>query len=573
MDETRSVADEPWAKSYPPGIAHALKVPKEPFWRLTDEAVAEFAELTALDFLDRRTSYRELGHLIDRAAAGFQALGVGRGVKVGLLLPNCPYYVICYFAVLKAGGTIVNYNPLYVPREIVHQIDDSETEIMVTLDLKLLYDKIALSMSQSRLKRIVVGRMAELLPFPRNLLFSIFKRGELAQVPEDERHVRFDRLVANDGRVREVPGDPERDIAVLQYTGGTTGTPKAAALTHGNLWANLSQIEVWFPEGERGKERTLAVLPFFHVFAMTSVMNFTLHCGGLLILLPRFELKQVLKTIDRKRPTLFPGVPTIYTAINNAPDLAKYDLSSIKLCISGAATLPAEVKRQFEAHTGCKLVEGYGLSEASPVVCCNPIYGLNKPGSIGLPVPGTEVRIMSLDEPHRPLPTGERGELWVRGPQVMAEYWHQPEETAHTLIDGWLRTGDVGYMDADGYFFIVDRLKEVIIAGGYKIYPRTVEEAIYQNPAVAEAAVVGVPDPYRGATVMAFVVKHKGASLDEEGLRTFLADKLSAIEMPKLIEFRDELPKSAVGKILKKALIEERGTAPESGKPSSPRHG
>ena len=573
MDETRSVADEPWAKSYPPGIAHALKVPKEPFWRLTDEAVAEFAELTALDFLDRRTSYRELGHLIDRAAAGFQALGVGRGVKVGLLLPNCPYYVICYFAVLKAGGTIVNYNPLYVPREIVHQIDDSETEIMVTLDLKLLYDKVALSMSQSRLKRIVVGRMAELLPFPRNLLFSIFKRGELAHVPEDERHVRFDRLVANDGRVREVPVDPERDIAVLQYTGGTTGTPKAAALTHGNLWANLRQIEVWFPEGERGKERTLAVLPFFHVFAMTSVMNFTLHSGGLLILLPRFELKQVLKTIDRKRPTLFPGVPTIYTAINNAPDLAKYDLSSIKLCISGAATLPVEVKRQFEAHTGCKLVEGYGLSEASPVVCCNPIYGLNKPGSIGLPVPGTEVRIMSLDEPHRPLPTGERGELWVRGPQVMAEYWHQPEETAHTLIDGWLRTGDVGYMDADGYFFIVDRLKEVIIAGGYKIYPRTVEEAIYQNPAVAEAAVVGVPDPYRGATVKAFVVKHKGASLDEEGLRTFLADKLSAIEMPKLIEFRDELPKSAVGKILKKALIEERGTAPESGKPSVPRHG
>jgi len=573
VDETRSVADEPWAKSYPPGIAHALKVPKEPFWRLAEEAVAEFAELTALDFLDRRTSYRELGHLIDRAAAGFQALGVGRGVKVGLFLPNCPYYVICYFAVLKAGGTVVNYNPLYVPREIVHQIDDSETEIMVTLDLKLLYDKIALSMSQSRLKRIVVGRMAELLPFPRNLLFSIFKRGELAHVPADERHVTFDRLVANEGRVREVPVDPERDIAVLQYTGGTTGTPKAAALTHRNLWANLRQIEAWFPEGERGKERTLAVLPFFHVFAMTSVMNFTLHSGGLLILLPRFELKQVLKTIDRKRPTLFPGVPTIYTAINNAPDLAKYDLSSIKLCISGAATLPVEVKRQFEAHTGCKLVEGYGLSEASPVVCCNPIYGLNKPGSIGLPVPGTEVRIMSLDEPHRPLPTGERGELWVRGPQVMAEYWHQPEETAHTLIDGWLRTGDVGYMDEDGYFFIVDRLKEVIVAGGYKIYPRTVEEAIYQNPAVAEAAVVGVPDPYRGATVKAFVVKHKGASLDEQSLRTFLADRLSAIEMPKLIEFRDGLPKSAVGKILKKALLEEGGTAPEGGKASGPRHG
>ena len=276
--------------------------------------------------------------------------------------------MICYFAVLKAGGTVVNYNPLYVVREIVHQIDDSETTIMVTLDLKLLYDKLALAMSQSGLKRIVVGRMAGLLAFPQNLLFTVFKSRERARIPHDERHIIFDQLVANEGHVRPAAVDPRRDVAVLQYTGGTTGAPKGAELTHGNLWANLRQIELWFPAVERGRERTLAVLPFFHVFAMTSVMNYALYNGGLMILLPRFELKQVLETIDRQRPTLFPGVPTIYTAINNAAGLARYDLSSIKMCISGAATLPLEIKRKFEALTGCKLVEGYGLSEASPVV-------------------------------------------------------------------------------------------------------------------------------------------------------------------------------------------------------------
>ncbi len=555
--EAERVNERPWAKSYPPGVPLALSIPEKSFALLLEEAAAEFAPRPALDFLDRRMSYRELADIVRRAAAGFQALGVAPGVKVGLMLPNCPYYVICYFAVLKAGGTVVNYNPLYVAREIVHQIDDSETAIMVTLDLKQLYDKVALALSQSSLEHIVVGRMAGLLPFPKNLLFPIVRRGELARVPSDERHVAFERLVANEGRVREVTIDPRRDIAVLQYTGGTTGTPKGASLTHRNLWANLLQIEHWFPEVERGRERTLCVLPFFHVFAMTAVMNYAIRSGGLMILLPRFELAQVLKTIARKRPTLFPGVPTIYTAINNAPDLAKYDLSSIKLCISGAATLPLEVKRQFEAHTGCKLVEGYGLSEASPVVCCNPINGINKPGSIGLPLPDTDVRIMSLEEERRPLGAGERGELWVRGPQVMAGYWHRPEETALTLTDGWVHTGDVGYMDGDGYFFIVDRLKEVIVAGGYKIYPRNVEEAIYQNPAVAEAAVVGTPDRYRGHTVKAFVVLHKGAVLDQESLLAFLADKLSPIEMPKLIEFRTALPKSAVGKILKKALVED----------------
>jgi long-chain acyl-CoA synthetase len=562
--EPEVVALEPWLRAYPPRVARAFAVPEKPFWRLIDESVAEFADRPALDFLDRMYSYRQLGRLIDQAAAGFQALGVGPGVKVGLYLPNSPYYVISYFGVLKAGGTLVNYNPLYAAREVVRQIDDSETEIMVTLDLKALYDRVQLAMSQSSLKRIVIGRMAGILPFPKNLVFSVSKRAEIARVVGDDRHVPFDELIANEGRVREVAVDATRDIALLQYTGGTTGTPKGACLTHRNLWANLVQNELWFLDGARGEERTLGVLPFFHVFAMTAVMNYTLHMGGLIILLPRFDLQQVLATIDRKRPTLFPGVPTIYTAINGAANLANYDLRSIKMCVSGGATLPLEVKRRFEALTGCKLVEGYGLSETSPVVCCNPIEGPDKPGSIGLPLPGTEVRIMSLEEPHQVQKPGERGELWVRGPQVMAGYWKKPEENAQVLVDGWLRTGDIGYMDEEGYFYVVDRLKEVIIAGGYKIYPRNVEEAIYLHPEVAEAAVVGLPDPYRGQTVKAFVVLRKDAKLDEATLHDFLADKLSPIEMPKLIEFRAELPKSAVGKILKKDLVEEHARASAS---------
>ena len=546
-----------WRRAYAPGVPHEVEIPEEPLGALLDGAAAEFADHLAIDFLDRTYSYAKLGRLVNQAACGFQALGVGPGVKVGLFLPNCPYYIICFYGVLKAGGTVVNYNPLYVVRELVHQIEDSETDIMVSLDLAALYGKVAAALGQSRLKRIVVCRMAGILPFPKNLLFSIFHRAELARVPRDERHVPFDALVANEGRVREVTIDPRQAIAVLQYTGGTTGVPKGAALTHYNLWANVIQNEVWFPESERGRERTLAVLPLFHVFAMTAAMNCPLHDGGLVILLPRFELAQVLETIDRKRPTLFPGVPTMYTAINGHPNLAKYDLSSLKLCVSGGASLPLEVKRNFEKLTGCTVIEGYGLSETSPVVCANPVSGRHKPGSIGVPLPGTEVRIVSIDEPRRTLPPGERGELWVRGPQVMAGYWHKPAETAETITDGWLHTGDVGYMDEDGYCYIVDRLKEVVIAGGFKVYPRNVEEVLYLHPAVAEAAVVGVPDPYRGQTVKAYVVLHKGADLDEAGLVAFLKDKLSPIEMPKIIEFRDQLPKSAIGKILKKDLVDE----------------
>jgi long-chain acyl-CoA synthetase len=544
--------------AYPPDIDWAAPLPAQPLDQLLDDSVARFAGRPCLDFLDRKYSFREVGDLVARAAKGLRTLGVVKGTRVGLFLPNTPYYVICYFAVLKAGGTVVNFNPLYAAKEIRHLVADSGAEIMVTLDLALLYPAAASMIGTGNLRRVVVCPMADILPFPKNILFRLFKRREVSAWPNDAAHVAFASLIDNDGVSPQVAIDPRRDIAVLQYTGGTTGTPKGAMLTHQNLVANALQCRLWFHGTEEGGERVLAVLPFFHVFAMTSAMNFSVAVGAEIIMLPRFELKTLLRTIARKRPTIFPGVPTIYTAINNSKETPKYDLSSIKSCISGGAPLPVEVKASFEKLTGCIVVEGYGLSETSPVVACNPFAGANKPGSVGLPLPGTTIEIVALDErPARLLAQGERGEICVRGPQVMAGYWGKPAETAQVIVDGRLHTGDVGYLDGDGYLFLVDRIKDLIIASGYKIFPRNVEEAIYQHPAVAECIVIGVPDPYRGQTVKAFVVRAAGQELSEAALLAFLADKLSPMEMPKQIAFRAVLPKTAIGKLSKKDLIEE----------------
>jgi long-chain acyl-CoA synthetase len=354
-----------------------------------------------------------------------------------------------------------------------------------------------------------------------------------------------------------VPVDPRRDIAVLQYTGGTTGLPKGAMLSHYNLVANALQCLSWFPDSEPGRERVLAVLPFFHVFAMTVALNLSIATGAEITLMPQLDIKSLLAAIRRKRPTTMPGVPTLFTALYSHADAPNFDLSSLKSCISGGAPLPAEVKARFEALAKSTVVEGYGLSETSPVACCNPLRGVNKTGSVGLPMPGTTIEILSLDDPATVLPQGERGEIAISGPQVMQGYWHNPEATQAVLAAGRLRTGDVGYLDGDGYLFIVDRIKDIIIASGYKIYPRNVEDAIYRHPKVAECIVLGVKDPYRGETVKAYVVPIPGARLDAAELLAFLADKLSPIEMPKQFEFRQSLPKTLIGKPSKKALLEE----------------
>jgi long-chain acyl-CoA synthetase len=555
--EAAAPADDllPWLKDYPAGIDWHLTLPEMPLPYLFRVSAARFPDAPCLDFLSKRWTYGRVSQLVSRAAKGLAALGVTKGKRVALLLPNTPYYVILYYAVLEAGGTLVNVNPLYTPAEIRHLVQDSGAELVATLDLKAVYDKAAPLADGTA--RLIVCRMAEILRLATRVPFTLLKRGDRGRVPHDDRHIDFAALVDNDGRFVPPEIEPAADVALLQYTGGTTGTPKGAMLTHANLIANALQCLHWYKGMMPAQERFIGVLPFFHVFAMTAVLNVGIAAAAEITLMPRFTLDDLLATIRRKRPTTLAGVPTLFSAIANDPRARQIDLSSIHFAISGGAPLPVEIKAKFEALTGCTLVEGYGLSETSPVLACNPIAATNKPGSVGVPVPRTMIRILSTDDPANVMAIGERGEIAVKGPQVMAGYWNNPVETAANLKDGWFRTGDIGYLDQDGYLFIVDRIKDVIIAGGYKIYPRNVEEAIYQHPAVAECIVIGVDDPYRGQTVKAYVALAVGQTLDEATLLAFLKDKLSPIEMPKQIEFRASLPKTLIGKPSKVALLEE----------------
>ena len=547
-----------WLSNYPEGIDWNANIERRPLYETLERTAERCRDNTAIDFLDYCLSYGELLEQVNRMAKGLQLMGVTQGARVGLCLPNTPYSVICYYGALRAGATVVNYNPLYVERELAFQIDDSNTEIMITMDLEVLYPKVAAMLSRTEsLKKIIVCPMAAILPKIKSILFRLLKRKEIANIEPSEAIVHFQDLLDNDGDPSLVNVDLDNDIAVLQYTGGTTGRPKGAMLTQGNLSANVSQMLLWYVDLNPGEEKVLGILPFFHVFAMTAVMNFAVAAGAQMILLPRYELGQTLATINKKKPTIFPAVPTIYAAINQSPDLPKYDLSTVRYCISGGAPLPLEVKETFERLTGCRLVEGYGLSETAPVATCNAMQDINKPGSIGQVVPGTEISIHDLEAPNDVVPTGERGEVWIKGPQVMKGYLNRPQETADSLREGWFRTGDVGYMDEDGHFFLVDRLKDLILCSGYNVYPRMVEEAIYLHPAVAEVTVIGIDDDYRGQSPKAFVKLKEGEKITEDEMKTFLADKLSKIEMPSQIEFRLELPKTIIGKLSKKELVAE----------------
>ncbi len=518
-------------------------------------AVAQWGGQPAMDFLGRRWMYWQLGALVDRATRGLQDLGVGPGVKVGLCLPNTPYYVVLYYAVLRAGGTVVNYNPLYVERELTHQILDSGTTIMAVMDLEAVYRKVANVASATGLRRLIVCPMAGILPPTKALLFRLFKRRDRAAITMGGLHVAFADIVHSAEPATSVTIDPA-DVAVLQYTGGTTGVPKGVMLSHANLAANCRQARVHWPGARPGHERVLAVLPFFHVFAMTSVLNYAIGLAAEIVMLPRFELGAMLKAIKRRQVTIVNAVPTIYTAVNAAAEAGKVDLRSLAFSVSGGAPLPEEVRERFVKLTGCKLVEGYGLSEASPVVSCNPPDGEVKPGSAGLPMADTVVEIRD-PESGQLLPTGERGEVCVRGPQVMRGYWQRPDDTAAVFVAGALRTGDIGYLDEDGYLFLVDRIKDVILCGGYNVYPRVLEDALYEHPAVLEATVIGVPDPYRGQVPKAFVVLRQGASAAPNELRTFLLGYVSKIELPRDVVIRDSLPKTMIGKLSKKELVAE----------------
>jgi len=568
-------AEQPWLKSYPANINWDQKFEAAKMSNLLDESAAEYGDNVYLDFMGKEYTYRDMKEMADKCAKSFQEQGLGKGSRIALCLPNSPFYVAAYYGALKAGATVVNINPLYSQGEMEHLIKDSGADMMITMGLQAMLPKAQKLLKTTNLKKVVTCDMKDILPFPKNILFRLFKRKDIAHGTRDAQNMNFRDLLQNDGKPKPVEIDPENDVAVLQYTGGTTGLPKGASLTHKNLWVNTEQCRLWFDGVEKGKETMVAALPFFHVFAMTAIMNLSTKIGARMLLVPKPEVNEMLDMISKKKPTIMAGVPTLYKGLstNKKP---KHDLSSVKFGISGGAALSGEIRKEFEGLTGCKLVEGYGLSESSPVATVNPLNGTGKDGSIGLPVPGTKIEIRMDEAPFSLVKQGEKGEINIVGPQLMKGY-HENQEATDDVIktssandndandDGIsaefnerrLRTGDIGYMDEDGYTFIVDRKKDVIIAGGYNVFPRMVEEQILLHPDVEECIVGAKPDEYRGETVKAWVVTKPGKELDSDSLLAFLKDRLNRIEIPRDIEFRDELPKTMIGKPDRKVLVNE----------------
>ena len=553
---------QPWVKSFPPGVRSNAPLDLSPVQSVLEKAAERFGSRPALEFMGKRTTYAELEALANRAALGFQKLGVGPGVHVGLFLPNTPHYIIAFFGVLKAGGTVVNYSPLDALHTLQHKIEDSETDILVGLDLAALYPQAEKLLTSTRLKTLVVGEFAEMTAAPAPVKAQMTAAGMLAEVKHDDRRLAFRDLIDNDGRYTAHPlGDLTEALAVIQYTGGTTGTPKGAMLTHANLTAACSlYMEVMTRSGPDslrvGEERILCILPLFHIYSLTVVMLLGFRLGAELVLHPRFDPAAAAKDIAAKKITVYMGVPTMHVALLSVPGVESMDWSSLRLCASGGAPLPLAVQQRFEKIVGCRLTEGWGMTETAPIGTFTPRASTGKPGSCGIPYPTTEMKFIDVADPEREVALGERGEICVKGPNVTKGYWKQPKATAESMTkDGFFRTGDVGYMDEDGFVFIVDRTKDMLLCGGFNVYPRNIEEAIYQHPSVEEVSVIGVPDQYRGETPKAFVKLKAGAtpvSLDE--MKAFLKDRLGKHEMIGAMEIRAELPKTPVGKISKKDL-------------------
>ena len=546
-----------WEKSYPSGVHWDYPLPPAvPLEGLLETAATTWPDRAAIDFYDRTFTYRELHKLAARAAKGLQALGVGPGVHVGLHLPNTPHYVICFFAVLMAGARVVNFSPLAAPRELKYQLIDAETQVMITLGLPTLYPQIAALNGTAKFQTLVVCKIEDFLPGPIARAF-----GPAAdRVGGAGREIEFASLIDNDGAFKRHPhGSLEDDVAVLQYTGGTTGEPKGAMLTHANFCAVLNISNHWDRQNvSRGKEKALAVLPLFHIFGLTFIMLLAVVNGEQVVLHIKFDPDRVLADISRKKITVFLGVPTMYTALVNHPKVREFDLSSVRRWVSGGAPLAMEVLQRFEALTGHAPKEGYGLTETAPL---GTLQVLNKParqGSVGLPAPHTTLEVVDLETGERVLPIGEKGEICFWGPQVMKGYWKRPEATAEAFRGGRFHTGDIGFIDQDGFVTLVDRKKDMILSGGFNVFPRNIEEAIYEHPAVAEVTVIGVPDEYRGQSAKAFIALKPGhAAFGIDELKAFLADKLAKYEMPTEMEIRSSLPKTPVGKLSKKELLAE----------------
>jgi len=555
--------DAPWTQFYEEGVPKSIAYPPWSLPDLLDASAREFPDKRALTFYvdpklpPSRMTYAQLRDASLRFATALYQLGVRKGDRVAIMLPNCPQFPIVFFGLLRIGAIAVNTNPLYVAREMNEQFHDAGVETVVLLNA--FFPRLREIREETKIKRVIVVDIAETLGFPWKSIvhFVQKKHGEHVEVHPQSDVFFLPRLLE-----KHPPTPPnvvidKDDVALLQYTGGTTGTPKGAMLSHANLVANTLQMAGWFAKAERGKEVVMAAIPFFHVYGMTVCMIFGLYTGAEIVIVPRPRpVDVVMKVIQKTRASVFPGVPTLYTAINHHPDVKKYKLGSVKLCLSGAAPLPLEVAETFEKITGGRLVEGYGMTETSPVATANPLFGPRRAGSIGLPVPDTDAKIVDLETGAR-LGVGQEGELAIKGPQVMLGYWKRPVETAETIKDGWIHTGDIGKFDADGFFYIVDRKKDMISASGLKVLPREVEEVLFMHPKVQEAVVAGVPDPYRGETVKAYVVPKAGAKPTAEELIKFCKLHLASFKVPTQVEFRDELPKSMIGKVLRRVLVDE----------------
>jgi long-chain acyl-CoA synthetase len=554
MAGTPLAPDRVWLAKYPKGVPPHVEIPDQLLTEFIAESVRRWPDRPALFYYGARWTYRALWAASERFAAALVREGVRPGDRVALYLPNCPAYPIALLGALRAGAIVVQVSPLYLGQDLARLLADARPKAVVTLEI--VYPNLAKVRAEAPVPVVFVARLREFYPwYLRAFVNSVLRRQHLSTEFPDEPWIRpFRVALRTPGTVEEPHRDPATTVALYQYTGGTTGRPKAAMLSHRNLVANVLQLDAWDTVQGTAPEVALAAIPCFHIYGLTVALLLPLHMGGAVVLETKPEIREILRLIDRYQPTQFPGVPALYQAFVTQPDIAKHRVRSIRFCLSGSAPLPLEVARQFETLTGGKIIEGYGLSETSPATHANPVEGERRAGSIGLPLPDTEQRVVDLDTADRVLPAGEVGELCVRGPQVMLGYFGQPTETAAVLRDGWFRTGDIARIDADGYAYIVDRKKDMIDVGGFKVYPREVEEVLYQHPGVQEAAVVGIPEPGHGEIVKAFVVRKPGARVSADELIAFVRERIAHYKAPRAVEFRDSLPRSGVQKVLRRVL-------------------
>ena len=556
MDKQLSSVDKPWIKSYPSHINWSTKLHVSSIFDGLKKSSETNPNRDAIIFMGKKWTYEQTILIVNKCIYGLQKIGVKKGDRIAIALPNSPYYIFFFYACTAIGAIVVNINPLHTVNDILEQVSITKPKLIITINVSDIFKKIEKACEFGTVEKIVLCSIQDVMPIYKRVFVNLFKRNNISKVSNSKKIFPYKKLINNSGTFTKNIIDPKEDIAILQFTGGTTGIIKAAKLTHANITSNINQIISWNDETKSNNDKVLAILPFFHIFGLTIAMLAPIKEAATLVIMPKFEIKESLKNIENYKISYLPGVPTIFGALKEYPEIKKFNLKSIKLCFSGGAPLPKEVKNAFEGITGCKIIEGYGLSETSPVVTINPINGKHKSGSAGIPVQNTEVQIRVLDGLDRITENGKAGEVCIKGPQLMQGYWDK-EDQEDIFSDNFFRTGDIGYLDEDGYLFLVDRIKDIIIASGYNIYPSKIEAAIYQHPNILEAVVIGVPDDHRGETPKAFIKLKENKILNKKQLLSFLSDKLSSIEKPTHIEFRDEMPKTIVGKLSKEALRNE----------------